>query len=661
MKKFSSKVLSLILSFAMVLSVCGIVASALTWGNFTYTLSGGKAKITDVKSTVSGTLTFPSTVNGYAVTSIGTNAVADCDSVTKIVIPASVTTLDANALAGCENLKTVSISKGLKSVGRAAFYNCDKLVQITVDSSNASLSSSGGILFNKNKTTLYYFPTNKNATSYTVPSTVKTIGAYAFADNNNLKSVKLPSSVTTLGTGAFSESEIESITLSSKIEAIAERAFYDCSNLKSISIPSTVKTINAYAFFGCDKLTSVTLPTSLKTLKASAFNNCENLKKVAISTANKTYCAIDGILFSKATTSLMLYPNGRTDKTYKVPSNVLTIATNAFGYSENLENVYIPASVTKIGSYAFTDCENLSYAKISNKSTSIGTGAFYGCDDLTIDCIKNSTAQKYANANSISYDNFAYEAVTSVELNATTLKWASGRSGSFKATVSPSDATNTALTWTSSNPSVASISSAGVLTAIKPGTAVITVTSKDDTSKKASCKVTVVQGVTSVSLNTSTINWEVGKSASFKATVSPSNAANKKLKWTSSNPEVATVSQAGKLTAVSPGKTVITCSSTDGTNKTAKCTVTVAGKMVKSVTLNTAKISWPVGKSASFKATVTPTNAYNTKLLWTSSNPKVATITQTGKLTAVSKGTATITCKATDGSGKYATCKVTVK
>ena len=105
MKKISLKVLSLILSIATVLSVIGVAVVALESGNFTYTLSDGKAKITEVKSSVSGTLEIPSAVNGYAVTSIGAYAVSNCDSVTKIVIPSSVTTLDDNALADCDNLK----------------------------------------------------------------------------------------------------------------------------------------------------------------------------------------------------------------------------------------------------------------------------------------------------------------------------------------------------------------------------------------------------------------------------------------------------------------------------------------------------------------------------------------------------------------------------
>ncbi|MBE6774148.1 MAG: hypothetical protein E7544_07980 [Ruminococcaceae bacterium] len=251
--------------------------------------------------------------------------------------------------------------------------------------------------------------------------------------------------------------------------------------------------------------------------------------------------------------------------------------------------------------------------------------------------------------------------VTSVKLNCKTINWPVGKSASFKATVSPSDAMKKKLSWSSSNPGVATVSSTGKLTAVGVGTTTITCKATDGSGKYATCTVTVGKLVSDVKLNCKTINWPVGKSASFKATVSPSNAANKKLSWTSSNPKVATVSSTGKLTAVGAGTTTITCKATDGSGKYATCKVTVKAVKVTGVALNAKTINWPVGKSASFKATVSPSNATNKKLTWTSSNPKVATVSSSGKLTAVGAGTTTITCKATDGSGKYATCKVTVK
>ncbi len=254
------------------------------------------------------------------------------------------------------------------------------------------------------------------------------------------------------------------------------------------------------------------------------------------------------------------------------------------------------------------------------------------------------------------------KAVTSVKLNAATIKWPVGKSGSFKTTVAPADAINKTLTWTSSNTKVATISSTGKLTSVGAGTATITCKAKDGSGKYATCKVTVTGAsnlATSLKLNCKTLNWPIGKAGSFKATITPATAS-KTLKWTSSNTKVATISSAGKITAVGAGKTTITCATTDGSNLKATCAVTV-WTPVSSVKLNAATINWPVGKSASFKATVLPENAKNKTLEWTSSDESVATVSSTGKLTAVGAGTATITCKATDGSGKFATCFVTVK
>ena len=151
----------------------------------------------------------------------------------------------------------------------------------------------------------------------------------------------------------------------------------------------------------------------------------------------------------------------------------------------------------------------------------------------------------------------------------------------------------------------------------------------------------------------------MGKSGSFKATVTPTNAKNKALTWKSSNPKVATVDANGKLKAVGVGSATITCTAKDGSGAKATCEVTVY-QPVTSVKLNTNKISWPVGKSGSFKPTVTPSNAKNKALTWKSSNPKVATVDANGKLKAVGVGSATITCTAKDGSGAKATCEVTV-
>ncbi|EHJ02114.1 Ig domain protein group 2 domain protein [Clostridium sp. DL-VIII] len=156
----------------------------------------------------------------------------------------------------------------------------------------------------------------------------------------------------------------------------------------------------------------------------------------------------------------------------------------------------------------------------------------------------------------------------------------------------------------------------------------------------------------------------IGKTGTFTATVLPNNASNKGLIWKSNNVKVATVSSSGKLTAVGVGTATITCTASDGSGKSAVCVVTVTNPStvkVTSVALNTTKLNWVVGKTGTFTATVLPNNATNKAITWKSSNTKVATVSSSGKLTAVGVGTATITCTANDGSGKSATCVVTVQ
>lgn len=219
---------------------------------------------------------------------------------------------------------------------------------------------------------------------------------------------------------------------------------------------------------------------------------------------------------------------------------------------------------------------------------------------------------------------------------------------------------NKAVTWKSSNTGIATVTSAGVVKAVGAGTATITCTAADGGASAVS-KITVTQPVTSIVLNTYSIKWNIGKSGHFYPTVSPENATNKNVTWKSSNTSVATVSSAGLLTAVGAGTATITCTASDGSGVTAKCNVTVLPQLVTSIKLNTTSISWDVGKSGSFTATVSPSNATNKNVTWKSSNTSVATVSSTGLLKAVGAGTATITCTAADGSGVTAKCSVTVK
>ena len=163
--------------------------------------------------------------------------------------------------------------------------------------------------------------------------------------------------------------------------------------------------------------------------------------------------------------------------------------------------------------------------------------------------------------------------VESVSLDQTELSLDRGKTAQLTATVAPADATNQSVTWTSSDPTVATVDMNGLVTAVAPGSATITVTTTDG-EKTATCAVTVTIPVTGVSLDQTTLSLDKDETAQLKVTVAPADATNQSVTWTSSDPTVATVDTNGNVTAVGAGTATITVTTTDG-SFTAACTVTV--------------------------------------------------------------------------------------
>ena len=250
--------------------------------------------------------------------------------------------------------------------------------------------------------------------------------------------------------------------------------------------------------------------------------------------------------------------------------------------------------------------------------------------------------------------------VTGVSLNKTKTTIEPGATERLEATVAPADATNKQITWSSSDTSVATVdANSGEVTGVAEGSAVITATTVDG-HFTAVCLVTVTVPVSSVSLNKTELTLTVGADVQLIATVAPENATNKNVTWTSNNESIATVDSTGKVTAVSAGTANITVTTVDD-SKTATCEVTVSNPVVNvtGVTLNKDTLNLAVGGNETLIPTVSPTNATNKNVTWTSSAESIATVNSTGKVTAVSAGTANITVTTVDGS-KTATCEVTV-
>jgi uncharacterized protein YjdB len=226
--------------------------------------------------------------------------------------------------------------------------------------------------------------------------------------------------------------------------------------------------------------------------------------------------------------------------------------------------------------------------------------------------------------------------------------------------ITPSYAANKQVTWTSSNTAVALVSSTGLVTGKKAGTATIRATAKDGSGAYGQCTVTVKQFVTQLNLNSTSALIIPGKTYTLAATALPSDASDKQVTWSSSNTAVAKVSASGVVTGVSLGKASITATTKDGSNKKASCTVTVVPP-VTGIKLNLSKITIGVGQAATtVKANVTADSSSNKAVLWSSSNASIAAVDASGKITGIKAGTATITATAADGSGKSSSVSVTV-
>lgn len=242
-------------------------------------------------------------------------------------------------------------------------------------------------------------------------------------------------------------------------------------------------------------------------------------------------------------------------------------------------------------------------------------------------------------------------AVTSIGLNKTTLTLTKGQSENLVATVQPEDATDKSVTWTSSNKTIATVEN-GKVTAIGGGEATITAKAGE---VEAACVVTVTVPVSSVSLNHTTLSLVEGEEATLTATVKPDDVTDKTVIWTSSNPAIASVEN-GKVYALLEGKATITARAG---NKEATCSVSVQKKIiaVTGVSLNKTTLNLNKGQAEVLTATVTPSDATDKTISWSSSNPTIASVNSSGQVSALKSGNAVITAKVGE---KSASCSVTV-
>ncbi len=428
MKKLLCAVLSGIMAFSTFAVAVPITASAAesqesvsaTYGDFEYTLEDDYTCTITKYNGHAANVTIPSTIYGNKVCKIGYESFRDNNNIRYVTIPNTVKEIGGSAFADCYSLSTVTFSNSLKSIGGGAF------------------------------------------------------------EKTNLKKVTIPNSVTEIGGSAFSGCEnLSSLTLSNKLESIGDYSFEDCTSLTSISLPNSLTYVGWHPFRSCTSLKTVSIGSGLKEWHNQGdygfiFDGCTALESITVSPSNNNYSSVNGIMYDKKKTEILVYPQAKKDTTYTVPSTINTLYGVSTNNNPYLKTITIPASVTDIRDHAVGYIEDgWDYNKVSG---------------FTIKGYKGTAAERYARNNDFNFVQLQI-VPTSVALNKTTLTLDTGKTSNLKATVYPSNAANKKCTWSSSNTSVATVDGNGKVTAKKAGTATITV--KTSNGKTATCKVTV--------------------------------------------------------------------------------------------------------------------------------------------------------------------------
>ena len=456
------------------------------------------------------------------MTKIPDNLLASCPGFTAITIPDSVTQIGKSAFSGSK-LESIRIPDTVTGMGDHVFSGCTELKEVTLPNIRQNIMAG-------------MFEGCTSLEKIVLPETVTAIRADAFKDCTSLKDITWSKAPEIIESCAFQNcSALTEVTIPDSVKSIGFGAFSDCSALSTVMIPGTVKTIGSEAFRNCDALTTVTIPDSVTSYGSQMFYDCDALTTV------------------------------------KLGSGMKTIPESMFEHCDALESLSIPRCVTSVGNNAFKDCTKFTSVTIPRSVTSISASAFSYPAILTIYGVAGTYAETFANENSIKFVDQQIKA-TAASLDKTELTINKGAAAQLNLSVTPENFTDT-VTWKSTDEKVATISDSGEVKAVGAGTATIKVVVGDIS---ATCQVTVLQPVTGIRLNKSSLTMDALSTFQMTASVYPDSANDKRITWSSSDPAIASVDENGLVTALKKGTATITAAAMDGSGVKSTCKVTVS-------------------------------------------------------------------------------------
>ena len=420
-------------------------------GLVTVTIPDTVTKIED--SAFSGCTGLTSMMVPDSVTDMGTGVFANCTSLTNVTLPNIRQNIVASTFEGCTSLEKIVLPETVTAIRDSAFKNCTALKEIV-------WSKAPGLI----EANAFY---NCDAlTEVEIPTTVTSVGDQAFYDCDSLTTVDFPDTVTKMGTKVFYDCDaLTSVKLGSGITTIPASTFEHCDVLESIVIPRRVTTIGNSAFKDCVKFTSITIPRSVTSIGSTAFSYLNKLTIYGVAgTYAETYANDNGIKFVDKQV-------GATDITLD-PAR-LTINKGA---SAMLTLTIKPEDFTDTVSWKSSDT---SVVTVSDTGVVKGVG------------LGTATIKVVVGSKSASCTVIVQQPVTSISLNSSSRTMDALETFQLTATANPSTAVDRRVSWSSSDPAIASVDANGLVTAYKKGSAVITVSAMDGSGVTATCKITV--------------------------------------------------------------------------------------------------------------------------------------------------------------------------
>ena len=564
----------------------------------------------------------------------------DCSGIEEIVLPETIKTIDRAAFNNCKNLRAITLNEGLQCIDFGAFKNCATLQKVYIPDSVITMGvgstdfiNDKGIFENCSSLTEVHIP-NKSVIireetfsgcssliKINFPETLKLIGSNAFRNCTSLLRLDLPKQVSSIGSRAFYGcTSLTMIKLPEEMRTIESGAFFGCESLEQLKIDEGTNMIGNSAFEGCKSLAKVKLPDTLQSLGNSAFANCELLEDISLGAGlrelpDKAFfqdSALKEIVLPQQMTKVgsQVFVNCTSLTDITLNRNIMSVSKDAFSYPDRI-TIYgvsgtYPETYAKEQEILFVELNvPATDLLLSKDSCKIGRGnsinltasisPVNSSDELiwtsedesivTVDKtgllkgVKTGTTNIVAMIGNIIKicEVTVYEPVTRVSLNATEKDMSPGETFQLEASVSPSYATNKNVTWSSGDENIATVNEAGLVKAISFGTTEVTVTTEDQ-NKTAVCKINVKPiAVTGITIDKQNITMKEGMTYQLQVVIIPENAANQKVEWSSSDPEIVSVEN-GLLTAIKDGSAIIVVKTEDG-GKTAICNVKVSDEI----------------------------------------------------------------------------------